>query len=260
MRFSLRIQIRSQMVLLFFLNLTTFKDMKHFFLLVVFIPFVGIGQINNSSWGVSDTIITISKTTDYGAVHDYIEVFNNSGQDLQMRWMCLEPTSWPALWVTNFTDPENNYSDVQHLDSADFILLNPPVWANKLIIGVQHMSFAHTDTVSFKVWPLNFPEDSMTLHYVIVIAQGNAWASINESSIDFKYLYDAQNKTVRFAGNNAIVDVTVYSLTGQLVYTKENYSLINSEPIDLSNYSNEMLIINLITEDNLKNSFEILVN
>ena len=234
--------------------------MKQFFLLLLFIPFVGIGQINNSSWGVSDTIITITKTTDYGPVHDYIEVFNNSGQDLQMRWVCLEPTSWPALWETNFADTESNYSDVQNLDSADFILLNPPLWANKLIIGVQHMSFAQTDTVSFKVWPLNFPEDSLTLHYVIVIAQGNAWASINENSFDFKYLFDEENKTIRLAGNNAIVGVNIYSLTGQLVYSKEHYSLVNSEPIDLSNYSNEMLLIDLITGDNVKNSFKIMVH
>ncbi|MDX2361147.1 MAG: hypothetical protein QNK23_10090 [Crocinitomicaceae bacterium] len=234
--------------------------MKQFFLLFLFIPIAGIGQINNSSWGVADTIITIDKTTDFGPVHDYIEIFNNSGQDLQMRWMCLEPISWPTLWVTNFSDTENNYTDVQHIDSADFMLMDPPLWNNKLIIGVEHMSFAQTDTVSFKVWPLNFPEDSLTIHYVIIIAQGNSWASINESSIDFKYLFNEQNKTIRFAGSDAIVGVNIYSLTGRLVYSEEHYSLVNSEPIDLSNYSNEMLIINLITEDNLKNSFKILVH
>ncbi|NRA11554.1 MAG: hypothetical protein HRT57_06340 [Crocinitomicaceae bacterium] len=67
--------------------------MRQFIILLFFVPLIGNGQVNNSTWGVADTLITISKNTDYGPVHDYIELFNNSGQDLQMRWVCLEPTS-----------------------------------------------------------------------------------------------------------------------------------------------------------------------
>lgn len=233
--------------------------MKHFIFLLFFIPLTGISQINNASWGVADTIITISKTTDFGPVHDYIEVFNNSGQDLQMRWKCLEPLSWPALWVTNFEDPENNHNDVQNLDSADFTLLNPPGWANKLIIGVQHMSYAHTDTVSFKVWPVNFPEDSITLHYVIIIAQGNAWASIDENSPNIKYLFDAENKTLQLGGVGSNAVVTIYSLTGQLVYSEDKYSLETSGLIDLSDYSNEILLVNVDSENNQHYAFNILL-
>ena len=232
--------------------------MKHFIFLLFFIPLSGISQFNNASWGVSDTLIYLSKTTDFGPVHYYIEVFNNSGQDLQMRWRCLEPVSWPSLWITNFKDTENDYSDVQNLDSADFTLLDPPGWANKLIIGVQHQSYAFTDTVSFKVWPLNYPEDSITVHYVFIIAQGDAWASINENTLDLKYLFDEENKTLQLGGTGSNADVKIYSLTGQLIYSNENYKLEKSELIELSNYTNEMLLVHVNSENDQYSIFKII--
>lgn len=232
--------------------------MKLFIFLISFIPLITISQINNSSWGVSDTIFTITKTTDFSVVHGYIEIFNNSGQDIQMRWKCLETTSWPALWVTNFSDTEVNYYDVENLDSADFTLLNPPGWDNKLIIGVDHSSYAHTDTVSFKVWPIDTPENAITIHYVIIISQGSAWASINENSSDLKYIVDQENNSLKLKGDG-VADIVVYSMTGQVVYSETNYSLTKSEPINLSSYSGELLMINVNTHNNQTSVIKILL-
>lgn len=232
--------------------------MKLFIFLISFIPLIAISQINNSSWGVADTIITITKTTDFGPVHDYIEIFNNSGQELQMRWKCLETTSWPALWVTNFSDTEVDYYDVENLDSADFTLLNPPGWDNKLIIGVQHSSYAHTDTVSFKVWPIDTPENAITIHYVIIISQSIAWVSINENSTDLEYIVDQESNVLKLKGDGA-ADIIVYSMTGQIVYSETHYSLTNSEPIDLSGFSDELLMIHVNTHNNQNSVIKILL-
>ena len=122
------------------------------------------------------------------------------------------------------------------------------------------MSFAHNDTVSFRVWPVNFPHDYLTLHYVIEIAQGNAWASIDENDISYKYFFDPENRTLHFDGADENVDITIYSLTGQLVFSASNYSLVNSESIDLSKYSNEMLIVNVVGVSKQVSSFKIQVH
>lgn len=232
--------------------------MKLFIFIFSFIPLTTISQVNNSSWGVSDTIITITKTTDFGVVHDYIEIFNNSGQDLQMRWKCLKTTSWPALWVTNFSDTEVDYYGVENLDSANFTLLNPPGWDNKLIIGVDHSSYAHSDTVSFKVWPIDTPENAITIHYAIIITESSASTSKNENSNDLEYIVDQESNALKLEGDGR-ADIVVYSMTGQVVYSEKNYSLSKSEPINLSGYSGELLFINVNTHNNESSVIKILL-
>lgn len=232
--------------------------MKLFIFLISFIPLTTISQVNNSSWGVSDTIITITKTTDFGVVHDYIEIFNNSGQDLQMRWKCLESTSWPAPWVTNFSDTEEDYYDVENLDSANFTLLNPPGWDNKLIIGVDHSSYVHADTVSFKVWPIDTPENAITIHYVIIITESSASTSNNENSSDLEYIIDHESSALKLKGDGE-ADIVVYSMTGQVVYSETSYSLTKSEPINLSGNSSELLFISVSTHNNESSVIKILL-
>lgn len=190
--------------------------MRRFIIFLVgFLSFWSSAQVNTPSWGVEDTIIVISKTTDFGPVHDYIEVFNNSGQDLNMRWICHEPISWPALWITNFTDPpQNNYDDVQDLDSADFVLTNPVSFLNKFIIGVQHQSYAHIDTIVFEVWPLDYPQDRLFLHYVIQIDQGNAWALVDEPDFIQKMYVDKAHQ-LHLIGNFDQIELNLFALNGQ---------------------------------------------
>ncbi|MBD3635883.1 MAG: T9SS type A sorting domain-containing protein [Crocinitomicaceae bacterium] len=232
--------------------------MKGLTIISLLISTLSLGQVNNTTWGVDDTILVISKTTDFGPVHDYIEVFNNAGQDLQMRWVYHEPASWPTLWETNFTDLENNYYDLQHLDSADFTLLNPPGWSNKLIIGVQHFSFAHTDTIKFKVWPIGFPEDSLWLYYVIEIAQGNAWAGIAEEQQEIDYWLDQSSRQFMFMEDVGTVDISVYDLTGRLVKRVNAFQAISHSVLDFSGLRNGTYIVDIA--DPLSGAHSIKVN
>ncbi|UKN02173.1 T9SS type A sorting domain-containing protein [Paracrocinitomix mangrovi] len=189
---------------------------------IVLLPFTGFTQVNTPTWGIEDTVLIISKTTDFGPVHDYLALTNNSGQDLNMRWICHEPQSWPTLWITDFTDPSNSFDDVQHLDSSDFVLLNPPEWNNKLIIGVQHQSFAHTDTLKFKVFPVDFPEDTLWLYYIIEVAQGNAWANIEDEDADQILQFNATTNQLSWTSSGLNPKIEIYSLSGQLVKQLES--------------------------------------
>lgn len=213
-------------------------------LIMAFAAMKANAQVTTNTWGVEDTIIVISKTTDFGPVHDYIEVFNYSGQDLNMRWICHEPFTWPTVWETDFTDTENNYNDVQHNDSADFTLLNPPGWANKLIIGVQHFSWAHTDTLRFKVWPLDFPEDSLWIKYVIIVAQGDDYFNLEEQNQSFAFSVDDAANKLSISGDSHEVDVVVYNLSGQLVHQVNQY-FPGSAPIDLGKLETGIYLVSL---------------
>lgn len=174
-------------------------------------------QVNTATWGVSDTVIDIVKTTDFGPAHDYIELFNNSNQELQMRWIPKVPQGWPQLWIPNFTDPDSNYTDVRLVDSADFTLHNPVGWENKLIIGVSHQSYADSQTISFKVFPVNYPEDSLWIHFNVVINQGDAYATINDAHNDLNCYVNQLTEQIIINGDAGLDNFTIYNLNGQAV-------------------------------------------
>ena len=200
-------------------------------------------QVNTPTWGVEDTVLTISKTTDFGSVHDYLEIFNNSGQDVDMRWIPMFPDSWPSLWIVNFADPNQNYPDVSQVDSADFVMLDPIGFANKLIIGVSHQSYAHTDTMRFNVFPVNNREDSLILQYIIIIAQGNAWAGMASDEIDFNCFYNENESNIQLIGNAGDVKIEMFDLQGKLVKTIPNYHLNGQSSIDVADLKKQLYIL-----------------
>ena len=187
--------------------------------LSVLVSFSSYGQINATYWGVEDTTLSISKTTDFGIVHDYLELYNYAGQDLDMRWIAYFGDFWPSLWIASFNDPGNWSQNISHLDSADFTLTDPVGFQNKLIIGVNHQSQAGTGTISFKVFPVDHPDDFLTLHYRTSIAQGNAFASI-ENSVDHQILINnIGDKMISISNVKKPTTVKIYSLTGALIHS-----------------------------------------
>jgi len=51
----------------------------------LFLSSNGFSQVNATYWGVEDTTLQLSKHTNSGTVNDYLEWYNYSGQDLNMR-------------------------------------------------------------------------------------------------------------------------------------------------------------------------------
>lgn len=220
--------------------------MKRIFILFTFTTFFGFTQISTPTWGVDDTICTITKTTDFGIVHDYIELFNYSGGDLNMRWIIDIPPTWPVEWDANFNDPSNNYPDVLIVDSADFLITDPIGWDNKLIIGVQHHSFAATSYLRFKVFPVDHPEDSLWLYYNIIINQGEAYFGLeetNEPTVNIQLM----GSELRINSDLEELNyMSIYNLNGQLIYSQSLSG--KSKEIGLSASWKGIYIIQVRTE------------
>lgn len=165
------------------------------FVLLCFLSTCAKSQINTSTWGVDDTTICIIKTTDFGIVHDYIELFNYFGADLNMRWILETPTTWPTPWDAGFSDPTNVYSDVLPEDTADFILPYPVAFDNQLIIDVDHNNHINESYLRFKVFPIDHPEDSLWLKFCIIIQSPDA--GIDEEN-NFNCRYDMMSNQILF--------------------------------------------------------------
>lgn len=209
-------------------------------------PFLSLTQVNGTHWGISDTNLNISKTTDFGTVHDYLELFNYSGQDLEMRWVAHFNLNWPSLWVVSFTDPAVWHPIISDLDSADFMITDPIGWQNKLIIGVAHQSQAGTGTVNFKVFPVDYPEDTLWLHYTTFIDQGNAYAAIDDYS-------NSRGISIQMSGEkyvsivnklNVESTIKVYDLLGKIVYSSE-LEMYADQAIDLNFLQSGMYVVSV---------------
>ena len=216
------------------------KLFKLYFILIFISVFIcqhkSISQIDANSWGVSDTNLFISKSTDFGTVHDYLALYNYSGQDLQMRWVKYLDSNWPSWWGLSFTDPDNYYPDILNIDSADFILPDPVGFSNKLIIGVNHQSYAWYATAHFKVFPVLYPTDTLWLHYNIEIVQGNATAAIDKESNNFTWEFIPSINQVILQGDLInYKSFTLFNLAGQKVISLNISTHSNAHFIHLPN-------------------------
>lgn len=213
-------------------------------LLLCFVAFGVKAQISTPTWGVNDTICNISKTTDYGIVHDYIELFNYSGENLDMRWILDIPPSWPSQWDANFADPSNTYPDVLVEDSAEFVINDPIGFDNKMIIGVQHHSYAYTSYLRFKVFPIEHPEDSLWLYFNTTIAQGAAYFGTNELSNSILFQNHVDHMNI-ISNEEEFSGISIFSLEGKLVFQEK----VNSHSIILnkSDYLSGIYIVNIAT-------------
>jgi hypothetical protein len=183
--------------------------------------------------GVSDTSITLSKTTDFSAVHDYIELFNTAEEELTMRWICDKAVSWPVEWDLNFTDPSNDYPLVEDKDSADFTLPYPVGFSNKLIIGLKHYSLAAESSVRFKVFPVEHPEDTLWLTYNFVIEQGDATIGITDDLGAKVPIFQLNNHQLIIKDGPVSSDLVLYNLEGKAIFSATQLTGTSAE-INLS--------------------------
>jgi hypothetical protein len=164
--------------------------------------------------------VTIIKTTDHGIAHEYIELYNISGGDLDMRWVRTVPPTWPTeWWGANYGDPDNYYADLIDQDSADFVLTDPVELGNKLIIGVTHNAYAANSVMKVTVFPIADRADSLVLIYNIFINQGDAYASLEGvEGTQPSFYYNAVNSELIFSNlPDGTSEISIYDLGGKLV-------------------------------------------
>jgi hypothetical protein len=181
-----------------------------------FLPLSLSSQINTPTWGVDDTSNCTVKSIEFIMVHDYIQLFNNSGADQQMRWIRYTDPDWPIQWQAGFTDPDSFYVDVLTEDTAEFIMLDPIEFSNQLIINVDHNNHVDTSYLRFKVYPVTAPADSLWLNFCIIITMPDV--SVSEFHKDLQLVYDANHQTIFCKGElNSELTISLFDLNGKLI-------------------------------------------
>lgn len=188
----------------------------HATILSVFLPLNASAQINTPTWGVDDSSICIVKSVDFVMVHDYIELFNNSGADQQMRWIRYSDPNWPIQWEAGFTDPDSFYANVLTEDTAEFIMLDPIEFSNQLIINVDHNNHMDTSYLRFKVYPVAAPEDSLWLKFCIIITAQDA--AVSQFQNELQLVHDPNQQTIFFKGEvNTELTISLFDLNGKII-------------------------------------------
>lgn len=183
---------------------------------LLFLPASLISQINTPTWGVDDTSNCTVKSIEFIMVHDYIQLFNNSGANQQMRWIRYTDPNWPVQWQAGFTDPDSFYVDVLIEDTAEFVMLDPIEFSNQLIINVDHNNHVDTSFMRFKVYPLAAPADSLWLNFCIIITMPDVSAGEVEHSLEL--IYNADQQTIYFKGDvNSEILISLFDMNGKTI-------------------------------------------
>lgn len=149
------------------------------YILFVIISHISILTIAQS-FGVSDTLKILSKTTDFGTMHDFIQLENYSGKDLNMRWKQSFSAGFPSNWIPSIQDPDNWYNPCDTIDSADFVLPDSVSVTDKMVIGLDHQQTVGAGTIYYQLFPIDDPTDTINIAFSINVSQGTGTTAISE--------------------------------------------------------------------------------
>ncbi len=198
-------------------------------ILILILPAIVNAQINTTTWGVNDTSVCLIKSYEFIMPHGYIQLNNNSGVALPMRWIKEIDPNWPVFWEAGFTDPDSAYADVLFEDSADFVLPFPDDFNNKLILNVDHNFVIDTSYIRFKVFPIDHPEDSLWLNYCVIIHAPDL--SVENENKEFQIQIDPLNQVLYLDDQIQFEQIKIYDLSGKVIFVSVNFSGIQ---VDLS--------------------------
>lgn len=152
------------------LNSIIYRVMKKMWIVLLILWNAGYGQ---NSFSFTDTLFEFHKTTNFGIVHWYLEIFNPDNVDTTLRWKVHFSDSFPSEWVINFEDQTANHTNVLDGDSADFVLKPDLDFPQKLVIGCDHNEVASKgDTVRFDIYHPENPEAFESIYFVFFIEEG----------------------------------------------------------------------------------------
>lgn len=206
------------------------------------------------------TFKAFNKTTNFGTVHGYLDVVNDSGDTVPMRWVSKRGASCPAPWYINFDDQNNYHAPVLDGDSADFDLHPPGTFNQKMIIGLAHNGATGSGSVFFNVFPLDDRSDSTQIEYYFVITPGTIDTSDTNGNppdttdtasfiadIDFaKFAHIAWGEELVITLERSLETLRLIHLNGQVIYERHHMSPRQVLVIDPKTSA---LIIEVHTED-----------
>jgi hypothetical protein len=195
------------------------------------LPIVFCSHLNaQTDFSVSPTFVNLTKTTDFGIAHDYIQIDNLLGQDFAMRWVAIfaSKSGCPSGWVVSLADPDSNYIPINDNDSAEFILSSTNPTYNKLTIGVNHGGIVGSCQVNFRLYSLTDPSNEILVGFNLSITPGAI--GINEVSSSISNSIYPNPSSGYFYIEEDFSEGWVYDAFG-----KELFRLVSKE-IDLTKY------------------------
>ena len=167
-----------------------------------------------SCFTIKDTLITLTKTTDFGTVHWYANIQNEIGVDTTLMWKAEFSTDFPTEWEINFDDQNQNYVPVQHNDSATFVLYGQS-FPQKLIIGNDHQGKAGYGIATFYVYPIGRFDLSQKTQFEFTINPGSTSIKTMQVGSYIHVKYEADYLVIEGLENGDVINKI--GLTGQLI-------------------------------------------
>ena len=207
---------------------------------------------------VYEPISTLYKTTDFGTLHNYIQISNLTTQDFPMVWISDfgGTDGCPTKWNISLNDPDSAYIPLLDGDSSTFILSGSDSLGNKLIIGVDHNGMLGSCLIGFKIYPLNNIADSINVGFDVEVTQGGGSTALKELlKIDENKIYPNPSSGMVYLTDNAKY-LQVYDYLGRLLvksglngqslfdlsFLPSGVYLIKVTEVEGKEYSNQIII------------------
>lgn len=124
-------------------------------------------------FSVDDTVKNIYKSTlSSTPPHEYFQLYNNSGNDINMRWKVNHSeTFYPPQWQIAVQDNVTYHNPAP--DSADFVLPDTVGAMDKIIINIYHNGIAGNGVYAVDLINLDSVSEVITVKFVIEIYYQN---------------------------------------------------------------------------------------
>ncbi len=202
-----------------------------------------------TTFTVSDTVQNVYKNTTFGTVHGYVQLTNQTQNNLNLRWKLSITGKYPPSWVFSAADPDTNYNPVFSGDSADFTLDLVSTTTNKIIYGLDHKGEPGSAQMHFYIFDPANPAENVTVHFNLYILDATGIPSHL-----YNDYFEIKNNTIYIKNAKNIKAIRIISLNGALIYKEE---ISENKHIELPDKSS-IYIIEIITTDNQKNSIKLI--
>ncbi len=201
-------------------------------ILFIFSVFSLKAQIYN----VPNPYVNINKTTDFGILHEYIQVNNLTSSPFPMRWVATISGCSPN-WDFGLTDPDSAYATLLNNDSAVFMLSDTNL-NNKLIISVVHNGYIGQCAVNFRIYPLSDSTDFTDIGFSITVTQGTG-VGVNSFVAQKNDLVYPNPSSGIFTIKKPFLKAVLYNSLGEIVLSQLE------KEIDLSNNSKGLYFLKI---------------
>lgn len=175
-------------------------------------PFPGNGQ---SLFTIPDTNIVITKSTNFGVLHDFAEIVNLTSDSLDMRWLCRFSADLPQEWSVSLDDQDNYHPVLVSGDSSNFTLHTDTVFPNKMIIGIMHNGTTGTGTITPTVFPATDRSDSAHINFIVTVTKGSGGTGLEIAKAEFEAIIDNDQLTIH--SGKLMKHLAAFDLNGRKV-------------------------------------------